>query len=247
MINTADSYADGGQNPESNPGEYTVGRGRPPKQGQWKPGQSGNPNGGRRRGDPDTYGELIDSVLSELIPAIENGKTRSKTKRGALVETIVDRGIAGHPACENILIMFERPDLSRPSGELVFVEADTDDEVEPKIRELERRKRQPRNGLPSPAGVNPPGGSAQPGSSSRRGRQRNDAPFAELIKRELKRRIKVEENGKTKWVTKREAWMRRLAHSALNGNARALRTFVKVYRPTEPMPKDRYFCIVGGR
>ena len=59
-----------------------------------------------------------------------------------------------------------------------------------------------------------------------------------MIKRELKRRITVEENGKTKWVTKREAWVRRLAHSALNGNARALRTFVKVYRATEPMPKD---------
>lgn len=170
----------------------SVGYGKPPKKWQWGQGQSGNPSGRPRR-EGDTYGELMDSLLRERLTAVENGKTISIPRRHALVRTIVDRGIAGDPECENILILFERPDLSRPSGKLIFAEADSEEEMRTRLRELLKRK----GGAPSP----------QQPSRNRRGRPRHDAPFPELIGRELNKRITAQENGKVLRITKREVWM----------------------------------------
>lgn len=231
------------------PRAYTIGYGKPPKNWQWGPGQCGNPSGRPKRGA--TYGELIESILREVIPALKNGKTISMTKRDMLVRTIVDRGIAGAPAFEDVLIVFERPDLSRPSGRLIFGEADTEAEIAARLQELRQlseRRRCQRIQAASPADTNSrPSPLQQELAGNRRGRPRDNVPFAELIKRELNQRITVQENGETRTMTKREAWMRRLSHGVIEGNARALRILVKIYKPTEDMPEDIYFWLIGGR
>lgn len=59
--------------------EYRVGPGHPPKQYQWKPGQSGNPTGGRRKDKlADDVKALFERALNEKV----------KLKRGERAEII---------------------------------------------------------------------------------------------------------------------------------------------------------------
>jgi hypothetical protein len=256
MTDITPHQPDNRKNGENDPEAYKVGYRKPPLHSRFRPHQSGNPGGRRKRKKTETYGESIESILRELIPGFENGKAISITRCKALARTIVDRGIGGDPAYEDFLLMVERPDLSRRSARLHWVELDSEDEIPPQPPETQdrpavlfpehrrangRRYSHARYGYPPTAQIQP-----DPARIPR-GRPRNDATLIELIKRELNKRIKVEENGKTRTMTKREAWMRRLINSAQNGNARALKTFVKVFRPTEPPPEDSDFYLIGGK
>jgi hypothetical protein len=243
--------------PGVDPDGYKIGYGKPPRHTQWKKGQCGNKKGRQRRNAMEPYGELIERILRDLIPGFGNGKAISITKCKGLAKIVVDRGIAGEPAFEDFLIQVERPDLSRPEGCLHWVEVDSEDEIPPlepqtqhrplelfpdHLRAHRRRSSRGRYG----SGIDH--AQVQPKQTRiPRGRPRNDAWLIELIRRELHKRIKVQENGKTRCMTKREAWMRRIINSALNGNARAWKTFVKVFRPTEPPPEDNYFYLIGSR
>ena len=62
--------------PPKPPGQYDVGYGRPPAHSQFKPGQSGNPVGGKK-GQP-TVSEVLMREAARLV----------KIKRGDTVETI---------------------------------------------------------------------------------------------------------------------------------------------------------------
>jgi hypothetical protein len=179
--------------------------------------------------------DLLDRISNERILVQENGKAISVTKRRVWVRNVVDRGIAGDPECEKILIRFEQPDLTPPSGSLHIIDVDSEDEIPARRREFLRRQRdQAKTRARSPARFG-------------RGRPRNDAPFAELVARELNRRITLQDNGKTLTMTKREAWMRRLYNDAINGTAGALRTYMKLAKPTEPPPEDSFLFMTGGR
>ena len=61
----------GGEKPRK--GDYAVGRGRPPTDTRWKPGQSGNPRG-RRKGQRNAKTEVRE-LLSKLI-TIRDGQTK---------------------------------------------------------------------------------------------------------------------------------------------------------------------------
>jgi hypothetical protein len=56
------------------PSDYAVGYGRPPKETQFRPGKSGNPNG-RRKGSR-SVGAVLNDVFRQMIEVTENGKTR---------------------------------------------------------------------------------------------------------------------------------------------------------------------------
>src|SRR5215471_6726964 len=122
----------------TDPDGYKIGYGKPPKRSQYPRGQSGNRRGRRKRDKTEPYGELIESILMELIPGLKNGKAISITKGKALATTIVDRGIAGEPAYEDFLIMVERPDLSRREAQWHWVEVDTEDEIPPSKPQQDR-------------------------------------------------------------------------------------------------------------
>ena len=114
MSDIPENHPDDGQNPEGDPKQYKIGRGRPPKDRQWKKGQSGN-RSGKRKPKP-SYGDLCNRILTERVPGQENGKPMSLTRAKAWVKGLVYRGaILGNPVDEDILLMFEKPGDSAPT------------------------------------------------------------------------------------------------------------------------------------
>lgn len=73
--------------------DYEVGYGKPPKAGQFKPGQSGNSKG-RPKGAKDLKTDLLEE-LAEYVTLKEGGKTRRVTKQRAAIKTLVAKATHG--------------------------------------------------------------------------------------------------------------------------------------------------------
>src|SRR5215831_10676995 len=174
MSDTPPNQHDNGKAAPQKPSKaYEVGCGKPPKDRQWKKGECPNRKGRPKRDATEPYGDLFDRISNEKITIYENGRAISLRRPQVLARTVVDRGITGSPESEKILIGVEQPDLTPPAGSLHIDNVASEDEIPARKRELLRRKRRRANaGSPSPARFG-------------RGRPRNDAPFAELVKREL--------------------------------------------------------------
>ena len=73
--------------------------------------------------------------------------------------------------------------------------------------------------------------------------------WAELFRSELNKRIWIQANGKRIRITKRQAWMKRVAHGTLKKDRRAVRTFLKIENPADPSNQGGGidFYIIGGR
>lgn len=77
----------------SNKNDYEVGYGKPPKAGQFKPGQSGNPKG-RKKGRIS----LEDVILKELFSKVkirEGNKEHKVTKLSALIKSRTNTALKG--------------------------------------------------------------------------------------------------------------------------------------------------------
>lgn len=74
---------------------YEVGYGRPPKQGRFKPGQSGNPKG--RPKHSRNLRTLFEEVLKETLTIREGDRTRTLTKGEAVVRTVVNGALRKEP------------------------------------------------------------------------------------------------------------------------------------------------------
>ncbi len=79
--------------PEDLSPDYEVGFGKPPKETQFKKGQSGNPRG-RPKGSKNSA-TVAHAVLNEKITIHENGRQKVITKREALVKQLVNRSLQG--------------------------------------------------------------------------------------------------------------------------------------------------------
>jgi len=79
--------------PPEEQNDYEVGYKKPPKTGQFKPGQSGNPRGRRRVAKKPS--QILDDALRSRISVIENGKKVTKTKTELLFNQIVNNAIKG--------------------------------------------------------------------------------------------------------------------------------------------------------
>ena len=91
---------------DSNKGDncYHVGYCKPPKDGQFKKGQSGNPRG-RRKGSKNS-GTLLTNALDEIILIKEGGQSKAITKRAAMYIQLVNRAVKGD--IRAIRLIFER-------------------------------------------------------------------------------------------------------------------------------------------
>ena len=74
--------------------QYEVGYAKPPKDSQWKPGQSGNPNGRPKKiKDVD---KLTDRELSQTLRITESGQEVTLTKRELIIKRLVNNAIKGN-------------------------------------------------------------------------------------------------------------------------------------------------------
>lgn len=94
----------------SNKDDYEIGYGKPPKVGQFKRGQSGNPKG-RRKGSIS----LQDVILKELLSKVkvrEGDKEHKVTKLSALIKSRTNTAIKGdRHAFADVMKLLERADL----------------------------------------------------------------------------------------------------------------------------------------
>lgn len=73
--------------------DYEVGFGKPPKETQFKKGQSGNPRG-RPKGSPN-LATTLRRALTEKVRVAENGRQRTVTKVEAALTQLVNRAAQG--------------------------------------------------------------------------------------------------------------------------------------------------------
>jgi hypothetical protein len=87
--------------------DYEVGRGKPPRSSQFKPGQSGNP-GGRKKGSRN-FRTIVLEVLDSEIELTEGGRTRRVPMIEALMLRQVQEGLRGHlRAIDSLIDRYER-------------------------------------------------------------------------------------------------------------------------------------------
>src|SRR5271157_5882967 len=86
----------------SAPADYVVGYGRPPKETQFPPGKSGNPNG-RRKGSR-SVGAILKDIIEQKIAVTENGKTRRMPALEVMLRRLVNDSMRGDGKAMKMLL-----------------------------------------------------------------------------------------------------------------------------------------------
>jgi len=85
------------------PKKYKVGKGKPPKHSQFKPGESGNPNG-RPKGSRNTK-QVLTKILNEKITMTESGQKMVVDKEEAMHRVLVQNGL--HRGHQSLKLYFD--------------------------------------------------------------------------------------------------------------------------------------------
>lgn len=88
-------------NDKENKKEYEVGYKRPPREYQFKPGQSGNPKGRPKKNK--SFAEDIKDEMNELIQIQEQGKLKKITKQTALIKRLITDALSGKTSAIKLL------------------------------------------------------------------------------------------------------------------------------------------------
>ena len=105
--------------------DYEVGYGKPPRNTQFKKGQSGNPRG--RPSRSKNLATLVSVALNEPVIVVENGGRRKITKREAIIKQLVNRSTKADWRAIKILLDIVREIENRvepETGESSFSAAD---------------------------------------------------------------------------------------------------------------------------
>jgi hypothetical protein len=86
--------------------EEEVGYKRPPKSGQFRPGQSGNPRG--RKKNVANFKTDLTAELNELIVVRENGRERRISKQKAFIKALIALAIRGDIRAINAIVACTR-------------------------------------------------------------------------------------------------------------------------------------------
>ena len=128
--------------------EYRVGPGQPPKEFQFKPGQSGNPKGARRKSSsiaPDLKA-LLETALSTKLTQSPGEKRRMISKAAAGIEHLVNQFAEGDRHARRDLIHLADKlgaDLVAGQGQMIeqALEADVTAHDEALLADYVRRHR----------------------------------------------------------------------------------------------------------
>jgi Family of unknown function (DUF5681) len=110
---------------DSSDPEYRVGPGRPPKEYQFKPGQSGNPKGARRK--PRSIAldlkALFERALNRKVTLRQGEQQKIMTKAAAGIEQLVNQFVSGdRHARRDLLAQAERFGVDWVAGQAAALE-----------------------------------------------------------------------------------------------------------------------------
>jgi hypothetical protein len=114
--------------------EYRVGPGRPPKEFQFKPGQSGNPKGANRKSPsiaPDLKA-LFERALGKTVKLRQGEKEQIVTKAAAGIEQLVNQFAKGdRHARRDLMVLADKlgVDLAAGQGKALEAALTADDEA----------------------------------------------------------------------------------------------------------------------
>lgn len=116
----------------TNSGDYEVGYGKPPKQYQFKKGQSGNPRGRPKRSE--SLAELVVELLDDQVQVQTKDGARSMTLREAIARKLLQQAATGDPRLIkmmlDLLATAAKNDADdRPRGGVIIVPASMDIET----------------------------------------------------------------------------------------------------------------------
>ena len=97
----------------SSSGSYETGYGKPPKQHQFKPGQSGNPRG-RPKGSKNTS-TIIDEILNRKVRIRTERGVRKITVHEAMLTGIADQGLKGDT--KSAAFLLDRKERAEAAGD----------------------------------------------------------------------------------------------------------------------------------
>ena len=90
---------------------YDIGYGKPPKQSQWKKGQSGNPKGRPRR--DRNVSALVAALLAQRIVVRTGKTTKRRTRLEHLVHRLFEQALEGDPRLMKMALDEARKDEAR--------------------------------------------------------------------------------------------------------------------------------------
>jgi hypothetical protein len=98
-------------------GDYQVGKGRPPLETRWKPGQSGNPRG-RPKGSRN-IATMLNEALNQKITVRDKGKTYKITAWEGIARRLALEAVKGNLKAVELLLAKE-PEIARKNNPIVI-------------------------------------------------------------------------------------------------------------------------------
>ena len=112
---------------------YEVGKGKPPKKHQFKPGQSGNPKG-RPKGSKNVH-HILSKILDEKITITDAGKTMEVNKLEGGIRVFVNKTFEGRP--QSLRLLLELLENRGGSNQEPIANPFTDEDLAVLLKELD--------------------------------------------------------------------------------------------------------------
>lgn len=104
--------------PRESPGSYEVGYGKPPRNSQFRKGQSGNPRGGRS--GAASLARSVSQVMRKKLSITENGRRRRLSAMEAIVMAQAQKALKGdHRAAKLLLDLQQALPVPEPTPSAV--------------------------------------------------------------------------------------------------------------------------------
>lgn len=113
-MSDADDTVDPGEG--SSVEEYTVGYGKPPLDTRWRPGQSGNPSGRKKKSR--CFADELEAEANQKITVTEGGKQLQVTKMRGVIKSLFTHTYKGRVGTTRLLLeQLDRHGLTAPPPE----------------------------------------------------------------------------------------------------------------------------------